>query len=309
MTRFFQRLGTPLALVVIIALFTALSPSAFGTASNLINITQQMALLAVIAVGATFVLVLWEFDLSVGAVASWAGICVVTLLQAGFAPVIAIGLAMVSSAGFGLVSGILVARFAVPSFIATLALGTVVAGFTFWLSGGATLFGGLPDTFRDLARGSALGLPRLTWWIIGTALVAALILSQTAFGRRLYAIGGNKEAARLAGVPMARDRTVAFAISAALAGLTGILLASRLGSAHPTGGDGFLLQAYAAVFLGTTAFREGEANIAGTVVGAAIIATLANGLTILNVPSYVQDMLTGVIIIMAVLVRRFARRQ
>lgn len=309
MTRFFQRLGTPLALIAIIALFTALSPAAFGTAANLINITQQMALLAIIAAGATFVLVLWEFDLSVGAVASWAGICVVTLLQAEFSPAIAIGLALLSSAGFGIVSGLLVARFAVPSFIATLALGTVVAGFTFWLSGGATLFGSLPDTFRGLARGTALGLPRLTWWIVGTAVIAALILSQTAFGRRLYAIGGNREAARLAGVPMARDRTLAFAISAALAGLTGILLAARLGSAHPTGGDGFLLQAYAAVFLGTTAFREGEANIAGTVVGAAIIATLANGLTILNVPSYVQDMLTGLIIILAVLVRRFARGQ
>ncbi|WP_366657388.1 ABC transporter permease [Fodinicurvata sp. EGI_FJ10296] len=308
MTRFFQRLGTPMALLAIIALFTALSPSAFGTASNLINITQQMALLAMIAVGATFVLVLWEFDLSVGALASWSGICVVTLLQAGATPMVAIGLALLSSTAFGVVSGLLVARFAVPSFIATLALGTVVAGFTFWLSGGATLFGGLPDGFRTLTRGTAFGLPRLTWWIAAGALAAGLILTQTAFGRRLYAIGGNAEAARLAGVPMARDRTIAFAISATLAGLTGILLASRLGSAHPTGGDGFLLQAYAAVFLGTTAFRDGEANIAGSIVGAAIIATLANGLTILGTPSYVQDMLTGAIIILAVLVRRFAIR-
>ena len=204
----------------------------------------------------------------------------------------------------GAISGVLVARFAVPSFIATLAVGTILGGITFWLSGGATLFSGIPPSFRDLGRGTVLGIPVLTLWLVVLAVLLALLLEKMELGTRLYAIGGNKEAARLAGVPVARDTTIAFMFGALFAGIAGMLLAARLGSAHPTGGGGFLLQSYAAVFLGMTAFRDGEANVAGTLVGAAIIAVLANGLTILGVPTFLQDVLTGTIIIAAVLVRR-----
>jgi ribose transport system permease protein len=127
------------------------------------------------------------------------------------------------------------------------------------------------------------------------------------FGRKLYAIGGNESASRVAGVRVAFNKNMAFALCAMLAALTGILMASRLGSAHPTGGDGLFLSAYAAAFLGMTSFKEGVPNIWGTFVGAAIIGILANGLTILEVPTFMQDVITGCIVIAAVLMQKLGR--
>lgn len=299
-----NRYGTLGALIVIVLVFALLAPDAFATPANLINVTQQMALLSIVAMGATAVMVLGEFDLSVGAVASWAGVASFVLFGAGWPAPLAVPAVLASCALVGTASGVLVALFRVPSFIATLAIGTVLGGATFWASEGATLFGGAGAGFRALGRGTALGLPVLTWWVIGTAVVMALLLDRTEIGRRLSAIGGNRRAAVLAGVPVRRDTVAAFALCTTLAGLAGVLLAARLGSAHPTGGTGFLLQAYAAVFLGMTAFRDGDANVAGTVLGAAIIAVVANGLTIAGLPAHLQDILTGAIIIAAVLVRR-----
>ena len=299
-----NRYGTLGALVLIVLVFALLSPGAFATPANLINVTQQMALLSIVAMGATLVMVLGEFDLSVGAVASWAGGACFALFAAGWGAALVVPLVLASSFAVGAVSGLLVALFRVPSFIATLAIGTVLGGVTFWASGGATLFSGAAPDFRALGRGTAGGLPVLTWWMVGLAVVTALLLDRTEIGRRLYAIGGNRRAALLAGVPVRRDTVVAFGLCTALAGLAGVLLAARLGSAHPTGGTGFLLQAYAAVFLGMTAFRDGDANVPGTVLGAAIIAVVANGLTINGVPAHMQDILTGLIIIAAVLIRR-----
>ncbi len=304
-----NRYGTLLALVAIILGFVAAAPDSFAQINNLVNITQQMSLLAIVAIGATLVMVLGQFDLSVSAVVSWAGIATVTLLQAGVDPALALPLVIASCLLVGIVSGSLVAAFRVPSFIATLAVGTMLGGVTFWVSDGATLFGGLPEAFRNLGRGETLGLPTLTWWMIAVAALVWLVLDRIEFGRRLYAIGGNREAAMLAGVPVRRDMIGAFALCAAFAGIAGILLAARLGSAHPTGGGSYLLQAYAAVFLGMTAFRDGDANVPGTLVGTAIIAVVANGLTILGVPAYLQDVLTGAIIIAAVLVRQTAGRR
>jgi ribose transport system permease protein len=303
-----QKIGTPAALLLVAAGFSVLSPNAFATLGNFVNITQQMSLLAIIALGATFVMVLGEFDLSVSAQASWAGIAMFVLLQAGIGTAPAILGTLASCAVFGGISGALVAVWEVPSFIATLSVGTIVGGVTFWASDGATLFGNVPPGFRALGRATIVGIPAPTLWMAALFAAGTFVLAQTERGRRLYAIGGNREAARLAGVPVRRDTTIAFVLAGTLSGLAGILLAARLGSAHPTGGGGFLLQAYAAVFLGMTAFREGEPNVAGTLVGAAIIAMLANGLTILNVPSFFQDMATGAIIIAAVLIRRLTRR-
>ncbi|MCX5513489.1 ABC transporter permease [Kaistia algarum] len=302
-----RRYGTLFALALIVAVFSLASPGAFGTVSNLVNITQQMSLLAIVAIGATLVMVLGEFDLSVSAVVSWAGIAAVSLFSAGWPIALVFPVVLVSALLMGMVSGILVARFALPSFIATLALGTVIGGLTFWVSDGATLFSGIPPAFRDLGRGAILGVPVPTLWLAAVAAIFWLLLDQTEFGRRLYAIGGNREAARLVGLPVRRDMVTAFALCAGLAALAGLLLAARLGSAHPTGGGGYLLQAYAAVFLGMTAFREGEPSLPGTLVGAAIIAVISNGLTILGVPSFLQDVMTGAIIIAAVMIRHFGR--
>jgi len=305
---FSARYGTLIGLVAIIAVFSALSSDAFARSSNLINITQQMSLLAIVALGATFVMSLSEFDLSVGAVVSMSGIVSVSLFSAkwGILPVVAVTLL----AGFavGALSGLAIATYRMPSFIVTLAMGTIVGGVTFWISDGATLFGNIPVGFRDLGRGHLAGIPVLTLWALGATLFAAFVLDHTELGRRILAIGGNREAARLTGVRVVPNSVWAFGLCTLFAALAGLLLTARLGSAHPTGGNGFLLQAYAAVFLGMTAFRDGQTNALGTLLGAAIIAVVANGLTILGVPNYLQDIFTGLIIIGAVLVRNIGGR-
>ena len=303
------RYGTLFGLLAIVALFSALSPGAFAQYSNLINITQQMSLLAIVALGATYVMALSEFDLSVGAVVSWVGILAVTLFGLGWGVPATIAVTLLSTFAIGCASGFLVARFRMPSFIVTLALGTIMGGATFWLSNGATLFANIPPEFRNLGRGTVAGIPVLTLWALAMTALTVFVLDHTELGRRIHAIGGNREAARLTGVPIPRNMVIAFGLCTLFAGIAGLLLTARLGSAHPTGGNGFLLQAYAAAFLGMTAFRDGEANALGTLLGAAIIAVAANGLTILGVPNYLQDIFTGVIIVAAVLVRNVGRRE
>ncbi len=300
---FAARYGTLIGLVAIIALFSALSPGSFAQSSNLINITQQMSLLAVVALGATFAMSLSEFDLSVGAVVSMAGIVSVTLFGLGWSIPVVILITLALGFATGCASGLLIAAYRMPSFIVTLAVGTIIGGFTYWISNGATLFSGIPAGFRDLGRGHLAGIPVLTLWVLLATAFTILVLDHTELGRRIVAIGGNREAARLTGVPIVSNSMWTFGLCALLATVAGLLLTARLGSAHPTGGNGFLLQAYAAVFLGMTAFRDGQPNALGTLLGAAIIAVVANGLTILGVPSYLQDIFTGIIIISAVLIR------
>lgn len=304
-----RRYGTLVALVVIVLGFVIASPRSFGAAANLVNIPQQMSLLAIVAVGATIVMAAGEFDLSTAPVVSFGGILCVYLFKLGVPPPLAVPAVLAVAGLFGAVSGLLVAHFNVPSFIATLAAGTIIGGVTFWLCDGATLLGDIPVGFRALARGDTLGLPTLTWWLIGVAVLAYVLLDKTEAGRRIYAIGGNREAARLAGVAVVPNTTLAFVLCAVLAALVGMLLTGRINSANPTGGGGYLLSAYAAVFLGMTAFREGEANVPGTIVGAAIIAVIGNGLTILGVSTFLQDIVTGAIIIAAVLVRRVGQQR
>jgi len=305
--RLVSRFGTLMGLAVIVAVFSALSPQGFAQPSNLINITQQMSLLAIVALGAAFVMSLSEFDLSIGSVVSLAGILSVSLFAQGWGIVPTAVATLAAGFTVGCVSGFFVATWRVPSFIMTLAVGTIIGGITYWISAGATLFSGIPATFRDLGRGYVAGVPVLTLWAVAGTLFVALILDWTELGRRMLAVGGNREAARLTGVKIVPVTVWAFGLCTLMAALAGLLLTARLGSAHPTGGNGFLLQAYAAVYLGMTAFRDGQPNAAGTLLGAAIIAVVANGLTILGVPNYLQDIFTGLIIIASVMVRNFGR--
>jgi ribose transport system permease protein len=299
-----QAYGTVAALVAICIGFSIARPDAFPTASNLLNVTQQMAVLAIVAAAATFVMVIGEFDLSVGFVASWAGVAVAVLLGDGWAVLPAVLAVLASSIVAGLANGVVVTRLGAPSFIATLAIGTIVSGAAQWASGGASIFQGIPAGFTAIARIGLGPFPVLTAWMVGVLAFGGLVLARMKFGRRLVAIGGNREAARLSGVAVGAHATAVFAIAGLLAGLAGILLAARIGSAQHTMGEGLLLQAYAATFLGMTAFGLGRPSMLGTLVGVAIIVVLANGLTIVGVEPFFQKMLTGAIIVAAVLLRR-----
>lgn len=304
---FMRAYGTVIAGIAIVTVFSILSFDAFFTFGNFINITRQISLLVIIALGATLVMSVEEFDLSVGAMASLGGVAAARMAVTGMPIIFCFILPVAACFIIGLLNGWIVTRFRVLSFITTLAMSTILAGFTFWFTGGSTIFENIPRSFTFVGTKSLFGLPLLSIIMIVLTVILWFTMRHTAFGRKLYAIGGNEAASQVSGINVVLYKNIAFALCAALAALTGVLMASRLGSAHPTGGDGLFLQSYAAVFLGRTVFREGVPNIWGTFVGAAILGILANGLTIMQVPTFMQDLLTGCIIILAVVVQKIGR--
>lgn len=292
--------GTIIALVLIIILFGILNPRAFLSSTNFWNITRQMAILAVIALGATLIMCVSEFDLSVGNIASFSGVLSALLAINGVPFIFALIIATLISGLLGFINGYIVTKFKVMSFIITLAMGRMIYGLTYWLSGGAIIFNDIPQSFKFIGTAKIGKIPYLTILMIIISLIFVYITKYTAFGRKLYAIGGNERASKVAGVKVEFNKTMAFAISGLMAGFAGVILASRVGSAAPTAGDAYTLNAYATIFIGITLFKEGVPNILGTLVGVAIFTVLANGLTILQVPTFIQNILTGLIIIIAV---------
>ncbi|KOP71947.1 ABC transporter permease [Cytobacillus solani] len=299
--------GTIIAGILIIIIFSVLSPSSFATVDNFINITRQISLLVVIAVGATLVMSVNEFDLSIGAIASLGGVVSAKLATEGVPIILCILIPVLVGFLVGLINGSIITHFNVLSFVTTLAMGTVIGGFTFWFTGGSTIFENIPQGFKWIGQTGIAGIPMLSIIMLVLVLVFWFLMTQMSVGRRFYAIGGNEKASKVSGIPIKKYKTFAFALCGMLAALTGALLASRLGSAHPTGGDGYFLNAYAAVFLGMTVVRSGIPNIFGTLFGAAVLGILANGLTILEIPTFLQNVITGMIIIIALIIQKLGR--
>jgi ribose transport system permease protein len=272
------------------------------------NIVEQSATLAIVSAGVTIVMVTGDFDLAVGALASLVGIVVALLLKSGASVFASYAAGLALGAVCGLLNGALVAYGGLSAFVATLATMTSFGGVALLLSKGVTVFG-LPDKFLWIGQASIGGIPVSIFFMVIVLILAWVLLEQLTFGRRLYAIGGNVEASFLSGINTKRLRLFGFGISGLTAAFGGILLTSRLASAHPQAGNPFMLNSAAAVFLGMTAFREGEAHVGGTLLGVFIMGILGNGLNILGVNSYVQSILTGVIIIFAVLLSSLAKRK
>lgn len=302
-----RRYGTAIGFLAVIVFFWFKLPDTFLTSRNLLNISQQMSMLAVVSATMTVVMAMGDFDLSVGSMASLAGIVAALVFVAGGSSWIALPAALAVGIAGGLLNGFLVAYVGILPFIATLGALTVFSGLAFWLSGGKTIFGSaIPASFGGFARGGlALGptgvmIPNLTLVALGALLLTWIFLEQTIHGRRLYAIGGNAEAARLAGVRIKPLRLAAFGLSGLGAAAAGLMLASRVASANPTQGAGLMLDAIAAVFLGATMSDEGQPRVALTLIGVMMLGALGNGLTQMSVDSYVREMITGSIIIAAV---------
>lgn len=304
-----KKWGTLGGFALLCAVFAILRPDVFPTMGNIRNVIDQAATLAIAAAAVTMVMATGDFDLSVGAIASLSGVTTVSVMAAtgsmglGMAAGAAVGLAA------GLLNGVLVAYGNLSAFVATLATMTGIGGLALLATGGATLFKGIPEAYRPLGQGSLGPIPVS---VIVMAVVVALVwlaMERTVFGRKLYAIGGNPEATRLAGVNVRLVRLGGFAVSGLGAALAGIVLTSRLFSAHPQAGNPLMLNAAAAVFLGATAFREGEPHVGGTLLGVLILGVLGNGMNILGVNSYVQQILSGAIIILAVLVSGLGGRK
>jgi ribose transport system permease protein len=309
MSLWLRTYGTFFGFVMMVVVFAFLRPTIFLSINNLRNITEQVAILAIVASGMTIVMAAGDFDLSVGTLASLCGVVVADLLIQGMDLGSSIAIALGVGALAGAINGVLVAYAGLSAFVATLATMTVYRGLSLWYTGGSTLFSGINEAFRPIGQGSTGPIPNAVLIMVAVLIVAWFLLEQTTLGRRLYAIGGNPEAAFLAGIPVRWLRLTAFVCSGIGAAVAGIVLTSRLFSAHPTAGEPFMLNSIAAVFLGMTMFREGEAHVPGALFGVLILGVLSNGLNILQVNSYLQIVLTGVIIILAVLVSGLARRR
>lgn len=318
LSRWLRRSGTLIGFLVVIVYFTLNIPNTFLTLPNWLNISQQVSMLAVTAFTMTIVMVMGDFDLSVGSMASLSGI-VAALFFRDSQPVL-VGVIVALAAGLvgGLLNGLLVSYIGITPFVATLGTLTIFSGAAFLLSGGKTIFGrDIPADFSGFARGGipigtfnerALLFPNLTIVALIVFVIVWVVLEQTAFGRRLYAIGGNVEAARLGGVRVRFLRLIAFMLTGLGAALAGLLYASRVASANPTQGAGLMLDAIAAVFLGMTMSEEGEPHVVGTLLGVTILGVLDNGLTQMRVDSYVREVLIGAIIIGAVTSSSLSRR-
>lgn len=318
MASFLRHYGSLIGMAAIVLFFWAALPDTFMTLRNWLNISQQVSMLVVVAVTMTVVMVMGDFDLSVGAMASLAGVVAAVLFTLDLPVPVALAAALAVGLLGGLANGVLVSVVGILPFVATLATLTMFSGAAFLVSGGKTIFGrDIPQGFADFARsglplwsveGKPVLLPALTLLAAGVTLAVWVVLEHTTYGRRLYAIGGNAEAARLAGVNVARLRLTAFAFTGVGAALAGLMYAARVASANPVQGDGLMLTAIAAVFLGMTVTRDGQPHVLATVAGVVTLGVMDNGLTQLQIDSYVRQVLVGAIILVAVSISALGRR-
>lgn len=294
------RLGPLLGLVLLAAVLSVLTPR-FLDSNNLANVARQVSINAVIAAGMTIVILTGGIDLSVGSVLALSGAATAGLATGGAPLAVAVPAGLGLGLLLGVANGLLVTYGRIPPFIATLGTMTAARGLTLVYTGGRPITG-LSDSFRVLGTGS---MP--TFIMLLVYLAAWAFLSHTRPGRYIYAIGSNEEAARVAGIPVHRYKILAYALAGLVAGLAGVVLTARLNSAQPTAGVGFELDAIAAVVLGGTRLSGGTGSVGGTLVGSLIIGVLNNGLNLLDVSSFYQQVVKGVVILLAVLVDRGKR--
>jgi len=306
-----SRYGVIFAFIVVVIVFSVARPSTFPTWTNAREILANAAPQMIIALGLTVVLVMQDFDLSVGSMASLAGgAAVAEMAQHGMAWELALVLAAGLGIAAGIAKGYLVAVLRGNSFIMTLAMGTILTGVEFAFTNDITIFQGVTPTFISIASNSFLGINNEVWFALAVAVILWVLLDATEAGRFMYAIGGNQEAARLSGIRVRTLRVIGFVIVSLTAALVGILITSGGGGNYtPNFGTYLLLPAYAGAFLGAACFRPGEFNIPGTVVGVALLATISTGLTFLNLQTYLINLVQGAILIVAVLVSTVAGRR
>lgn len=291
----------PLLALIAVCLVTAILSDRFLSPINITNIFLQASVMALVAMGMTFVIVAGGFDLSVGSVVALSG-CVAAAVMLESHWVLGVGAGIAVGALVGLFNGLVVTRLRVSPFIATLGTMVIVRGIVLLLTDGRPIVGieGLPDAFLELGRGRFLGIPLLIWVPVVLFAVFSWLLHMTAYGKRIFATGGNREAAFLAGVEVNRVTASAYVWCGTLAGAAGVMLASRLQSGQPTAGEFYELTAIAAVVLGGASLRGGEGKLFKTIIGVFIMVVLANSLNLLNVHSYWQRVAIGLVIIAAV---------
>lgn len=283
--------------------------------SNILGVANQTAIYAIIAIGMTMVIITAGIDLSVGSLVALASVAAAMLIRdlgggadaGGGMMILGLLAGVLFCAGAGAFNGFMVTAFRVPAFIVTLAMMLMASGLAYRLSEGKSI-PELPDSFFWLGGGKTLGLPNPVWLMAALYVVAHVVMTRMTFGRYVYAIGGNPEAARLSGVPVKRILLVVYTVSGALAGLGGIVLASQLQAGDPKFGLMYELEVIAAVVVGGTSLLGGSGKIFGTLIGAFIIAVIKNGMNLTNVDPFNQDIVLGGVLLAAVLIDTLKRR-
>jgi inositol transport system permease protein len=304
-SRFFQRLdletlGVPIAFIVLCGIFSLLSPN-FLTFTNLSNIGRQVASIAIVSCGMTMIIISAGIDLSPGAVVALVSVVAASvLLELGFLPAIIAGILV--GVAFGLAAGVLVGVARIPPFIVTLGFLSVARGMALTYTNGVPVFGLRSPAYDFLGKGAILNVPVSVLIALLSFVVTHLLLTRTKMGIFVYAIGGNEEAAIMTGVPVVRYKILIYIFAGLMTGIAGVLLGARVNSGQPLLGTGLELQAIAAVVIGGTSLFGGKGNIIGTFFGVLLIGVLSNGLNLLSVSSFVQQIVIGAVIIIAVLV-------
>jgi ribose transport system permease protein len=296
-----ERFGALLVLVGLIVFFSLLLPATFPTYANLTTILTTQDVLAILAIGLLVPLAAGEFDLSIGFVLGFTGMEVAVLTGVlHWHPVPAIVLTLATAVLIGLINGLLVVRVGINAFIATLGVGTVLSGLTIWMSNGTVVYQGIPDLLLAIGRTQLLLLPLPVFYMIIVIIVFSYIMGHTPFGRYIYAVGGGREVARLAGINTDLLTILAFTLSGFMAGIAGVLETATVGAAHPDVGPQFLLPAFAAAFLGATTIQPGRFNVLGTVVALFLLAVGIAGFQQLGAPFWVSPVFNGTALLIAV---------
>jgi len=302
-----SRYGLLLAFLLMVAALSMLSDY-FLTRSNILNVLRQISVNALLAFGQTVVIIAAGIDLSVGSLLAYTGALAAGLAKGGMSPVLAILSSLGAGSVLGLFNGAIIAFLGIAPFIVTLAGLTIFRGMTLVYTGGRPITG-LPDVFYWIGNGSILGIPVPVWLMLLFLGLTHFILRYTALGRQIYAIGGNEEAARLSGIPVERVKLFIYAYSGLASALGAIILTGRLNSAQPTAGVSFELDAIAAVVVGGTSLFGGRGGVFGTFLGALIIGVLNNGMNLLNVSSFYQQIVKGGVILAALIVDRMVSQR
>lgn len=300
----FAKIGPLLGLILIMIILGVLS-SSFFTLDNILNLLRQVSINALIAFGMTFVILTAGIDLSVGSLLALGSALTAGMLTSGMDPLLAVFLGLLIGFLLGAINGFIITKGKVAPFIATLATMTIFRGATLVYTDGKPVTG-LSDsfTFEMIGRGYVMGVPFPAIIMIIAFFILFFILHKTVFGRQVYAIGGNEEAATLSGIKADRIKIWVYSLTGMLSVLAGIILTSRLNSAQPTAGNMYELDAIAAVVIGGTSLMGGRGRIVGTLIGALIMGVIDNGLNLLNVSSFYQQIVKGGVILLAVLADR-----
>ncbi len=317
-TKNLQRFQSLIALLLLCVVLSLLTDKFFTTANG-INVLRQVAVNVCIATGMTLIVLTGGIDLSVGSVLALCGAITAGLfkngiavpaadLWIGFTILGAILAALITGAILGWINGFVITRFRVPPFVATLAMLTIARGLTMLYTGGHPV-SNLGENFAVIGAGTFIGIPVPVWIAAMVVLLAAFICSKTRLGRYIYASGGNETAAKLSGIRINRVKMTVYTIGAALAAVGGVIVTSRLDSAQPNAGTSYELDAIAAVVIGGTSLNGGRGSVWGTVIGAVIIGILNNGLVLLNVSPFWQQVVKGAVILLAVVIDKIGDKK